>query len=200
MHTIGLIGGVASGKPAVAAALAQRGAVAFNADQLAHQVLAEPEVRDALLARWGASILDDQGQVDRSRVADIVFAPGPAADHERQFLEQWSHPGGRRRIETAIRQLPDASIPAVVIDAALLIEAGWSGVCSAIVFVDSPRQDRLRRAQARGWTDEEFSRREAAQMPIEQKRGCATHVIDNSGTLAELDAAVDRFWTELNST
>lgn len=197
MHTLGLIGGIASGKSAVAAALARRGAVVFNADELGHQVLDEPEVRDALVARWGPSVLGGDGRIARPAVAKIVFALTPAAAAEREFLEQLVHPGIRRRIETAIRQLPDASIPAVVIDAALLIEAGWVAVCSDVIFVDCPRETRLRRAATRGWSPEEFARREAAQMPIDEKRRRASQVIDNSGSLADLEADVSRFWAEV---
>ena len=96
-----------------------------------------------------------------------------------------------------IRQLPDASVPAIVIDAALLIEAGWSGICSAIAFVDCPRETRVRRAADRGWTEEEFAAREAAQLPIEEKRRRASHVIENSGSLADLDREVARFWAAI---
>lgn len=194
MQTIGLIGGVASGKSAVAAALARRGAVVFNADELGHLVLDEPEVRDALVARWGASVLGPNGRIARPAVAKIVFAPTPEGAAEREFLEELVHPGIRRRIETAIRQLPDASIPAVVIDAALLVEAGWSGICTAVLFVDCPRDVRRARARTRGWGDEEFARREAAQLPIEEKRRRASHVIDNSGSLEHLESEVARFW------
>jgi dephospho-CoA kinase len=197
MHILGLIGGIACGKSAVAAALARRGAVVLNGDELGHQVLRDPEVRDALAARWGAGVLDADGQIDRPAVAQIVFAPTPAGAAERQFLEQLTHPLIRKRMEAAVARLPDASVPAIVIDAALLIEAGWSGVCTRLVFVDCPRPERLRRAQTRGWTDEEFSRREAAQLPIEDKRRRADWVIDNSGSLADLDGEIDRFWATL---
>ncbi len=197
MHTIGLIGGVASGKSAVAAALARRGAVVFNGDELGHQVLQEPEVRDALVQRWGAGVLGTDGQISRPAVAKIVFAPTAEGAAEREFLEQLVHPGIRRRIEAAIRQLPDASIPAVVIDAALLVEAGWDALCSAVAFVDCSRAIRLARAKNRGWTEEEFARREAAQLPIEQKRRRATHRIDNSGTPADLEAKVAGFWAAI---
>jgi dephospho-CoA kinase len=84
----------------------------------------------------------------------------------------------------------------VVIDAPLLIESGWNEVCQAVLFVDAPREQRLARAQQnRGWTPEEFARREAAQMPIDQKKGWSTHRISNSGSLSELDREVERFWT-----
>lgn len=196
MQIIGLIGGIACGKTAVAAGLARRGAVVFNADELGHHVIQESEVRDALVGRWGGGVLDADGHVLRPAVAKIVFAETSTAAAERQFLEQLVHPGIRRRIEAGIRQLPDAAIPAVVIDAALLLEAGWSEVCTQIVFVDCPRQERLRRALSRGWSAEEFARREAAQAPIEEKRRAASYVIDNSGTLDDLEDQVDRFWTE----
>ena len=199
MHTIGLICGIACGKSAVADALARQGAVVFNGDELGHQVLDEPEVRDALVARWGAGVLDGAGRIDRKAVAKIVFAPTPEGNAEREFLEQLVHPGIRRRIEAGIRQLPDASVPAIVIDAALLVEAGWSSICTAIVFVDCPRDQRLRRAQTRGWSEAEFTRREAAQLPIEEKRRRASHVIDNSRSLAELDVEVARSWATIQA-
>ncbi len=196
MITIGLVGGVASGKSAVAAALARRGAVVFDADRLGHLVLDEPEVRDLLTARWGSSILDDHGRISRPAVAQYVFGDSPQETAEREFLEQTVHPRIRRRIQAEIRQLPDAAIPAVVIDAPLLIEAGWNHVCQAVLFVDAPRQQRLERAAARGWTAEEFARREAAQLPIEEKRRWCSYVIDNSGSLEDLEAQVDQFWAE----
>jgi dephospho-CoA kinase len=88
-------------------------------------------------------------------------------------------------------------VPAVVIDAPLLIESGWNAVCQVIAFVDVPCETRLERAASRGWSAEEFSRREAAQMPIEEKRRRSTHVISNAGSLAELEAEVDGFWASV---
>jgi dephospho-CoA kinase len=196
MLIIGLTGGVASGKSAVAAALARRGAVVFDADQIGHRVLDEPEVRQELFDRWGPEILDPQGYIARPAIAARVFADTPQAADDRQFLEQTLHPRIRTRIEAEIRQLPDAAVPAVVIDAPLLIESGWNAVCQAILFVDAPRETRLQRAKTRGWSAEEFSRREAAQMPIEEKRSRSTHVINNAGSLAELESEVDRFWAD----
>ena len=194
MLTIGLVGGIASGKSAVSDALARRGAIVFDADKLGHRVLQEPAVRDELVARWGPSILDSDGRVSRAAIAERVFAQTPGGAADLEFLEQTLHPRIRRRILTEINQLPNNAAPAVVIDAPLLLEAGWGEVCQAVIFVDAPRQTRLARAQARGWTADEFSRREAAQMPIEKKRRLATHVIQNAGSLADLDAEVDRFW------
>jgi dephospho-CoA kinase len=197
MITIGLVGGVASGKSAVAAALARRGAVVFDADKVGHLVLAEPDVREELVARWGPEILDDRGQVSRPAVATRVFGEDHEATVERAFLEETLHGRIRQRIEAQVRTLPDDGPPAIVIDAPLLIESGWNDVCQVIAFVDAPREQRLERAQSRGWSPEEFTRRELAQMPIEQKRRWASHVIDNSGTLEELEAEVQKFWTDV---
>jgi dephospho-CoA kinase len=195
MLTIGLIGGVASGKSAVAAELARRGATIFDADKIGHAVLQRSAVRDELVALWGREILDGAGGVSRPAVAKLVFGDTSEAKANRQALEELLHPLIRAQIEAEIRQLPDAVIPAVVIDAPLLIESGWNEVCQAVIFVDAPREQRLARAQQhRGWSPEEFARREAAQMPIDQKRGWSTHVIRNSGSLEELAAEVDRFW------
>lgn len=194
MHIIGLTGGVACGKSTVAALLAKRGAVVFDADKIGHLVLDEPAVRDALVAHWGASILDDAGHISRPAVAQRVFAGTGEADDDRQFLEQVVHPRIRARIEDEIRRLPDASVPAVVVDAALLVESGWNDVCNLVVMVDCPEDERRRRAVARGWTADEFARRQASQMPIDEKRRWATYLVDNSAGLPELAAAVDRFW------
>jgi dephospho-CoA kinase len=195
MLTIGLIGGVASGKSAVAAELARRGAVVFDADKIGHAVLQRPAVRDELVARWGTGILAGAGGLSRPAIAKLVFGDSEAAKANRTALEELLHPLIRAQIEAEIRQLPDTVIPAVVIDAPLLIESGWNEVCQAVIFVDAPREQRLARAQQnRGWSPEEFARREAAQMPIDEKRGWSTHVIRNAGSLAELATEVDRFW------
>ena len=80
MQIIGLIGGVASGKSAVGAALERRGAVVFNADEFGHAVLKEPEVRGELVARWGPGVLGEDGEISRPAVAKIVFARTPEGE------------------------------------------------------------------------------------------------------------------------
>jgi dephospho-CoA kinase len=194
MLIIGLVGGVASGKSAVAAALARQGAVVFNADHFGHEVLREPAIRDELVKRWGRAVLDADGQISRAAVAARVFGNSPEAAVDRQFLEQLTHPRIRQRILDEIRRLPDQSVPAAVIDAALLFESGWNEVCQTVAFVDAPLEARRQRARLRGWSDEELSRREAAQLPIEEKRRLADYVIENSGSLADLEQQVARFW------
>jgi dephospho-CoA kinase len=194
MIILGLTGGIASGKSAVARALAQRGAVVLDADDIGHSVLQEPAVRDLLTARWGPEILLSDGRISRRAVADRVFGETQEAVLERRFLEKTLHPLILQRIQSRIVDLAREGAPAVVIDAPLLIESGWADMCQMMAYVDAPRYQRLERAEGRGWTAKEFSRREAAQMPIEEKRICSTQVIKNSGSLADLDAEVAKFW------
>lgn len=192
MLTIGLIGGVASGKSAVARMLAERGAVILDADQAGHQVLLEPDVLETLVARWGSGILTAAGAIDRSAVARIVFAPGN--ETERQFLNRISHPRIAARLEAQLATLRSSHCPAAILDAALLMEAGWDSLCDEIVFVDVPREQRLGRARSRGWDEAELARREATQLPLEVKKMRATQVLDNGGDLTALQRQVESLW------
>lgn len=174
---IGVIGGIGSGKSVVAAELTRHGGVLIRGDQLGHEALRQPEVKDQLIARWGQQVLDADGDIDRKRVAAIVFADS----HERKALEAIVHPYIGRRIREdidAARQRPEVRL--IVLDAAILLEAGWHGVCEHLLFVDSPRDIRMARLnQQRGWSVHEVEEREKAQMPLAEKRRRADAVIDN---------------------
>lgn len=189
MITIGLIGGVASGKSAVAQQFADWGAIILDADRVGHEVLREPDVIQQLVARWGSHVLNAAGEINRSAVARIVFAAN--GDTERQFLNSVTHPRIAARLELQLNELRQARCPAAVLDAALLLEAGWDRLCDEIVFVDVPQEQRLARARSRGWDAGELARREATQLPLEEKKRRATVCLDNSGSFHELQAAVD---------
>ena len=197
MLTLGLVGGIASGKSLVAQCLYELGAVVLDGDRAGHVVLREPEVIAAIRGRWGDRVIDVGGQVIRREVAKIVFAPGNAA--EKTFLEQLTHP----RIESALRaELAAAKAeadppPAVVIDAALLFEAGWDKLCDKIIYVDAPRDVRLERAVRRGWSAEQFAAREAAQLPPDEKRRRSDIAIRNVRTLESLREVVRLTWRNL---
>jgi len=194
MLILGLVGGIASGKSVVANVLRDMGAVVLDADKAGHYVLREPEVIAELRKRWGDGILDSAGQVSRRAVAKIVFAQGNEA--ERKFLEQLTHP----RIEALLKQELEAvrngpePPPVLVIDAALLFEAGWDKLCDKILFVDAPRDIRLERAVARGWSTEQFAAREAAQLPPEEKRARSHIVIRNVRTLENIREVLRLTW------
>jgi dephospho-CoA kinase len=196
MKTIGLVGGVASGKSRVAQIMVDLGAGLLDADRAGHAVLADQGVRQALRQRWGPEVFLDDGSVDRAAVARRVFAPGAAPERERRFLESVTHPRIAARLESQRDHFAESGYRVVVLDAALLFEANWNPMCDLVVFVDAPREVRLHRARQRGWTDEEFLRREAAQWPVKRKRGQADVIIDNGGTPEELQQAVRKFWDQ----
>ncbi len=182
---IGLIGGIGSGKSQVARVLAEEtGAKIISGDALGHEALKQPEVRDQVVRRWGASVLDANGEVDRRKLGGIVFADST----ELTALEALVHPWIKRRIGEEVEAFrKDPSVPLIVLDAAILLEAGWNGVCDALVFVDVPRDLRLRRiARHRGWTEEEVEARESAQLSLSEKAGRADCSLDNSGTVEDL--------------
>lgn len=185
---IGLIGGIGSGKSQVAAAFAAKGARVVSGDQLAHEALRQPEVQERIAGRWGREMLDDKGEVNRRRLAGIVFAD-PA---QRRALEEMVHPWIQRRIRAEVDAARmDPVVRLVVLDAAIMLEAGWDGVCDRLVYVDAPRPLRLHRvAEQRGWTEKEVEARERAQMPLTDKAARADHKLDNAASLEHLDRQI----------
>ncbi len=197
MLVIGIAGGVASGKSLVAKQLETLGAVTVDADCIAHEVLEAAEVREAIGERWGEAVFDDAGRVDRGAIARRVFAPPPDGPTELEYLESLSHPRIRRLLEQRISELAVAKAPAAILDAAVMFKAGWDCLCDKIIFVEAPRPVRLSRALERGWTEEEFVRREASQTSLEKKRALSDLVLDNSGTAEALEAQVNQFWRDV---
>lgn len=184
---IGLAGGVGSGKSTVARVLAGVGCVVSDSDAEAKACLREPAVRDLLVARWGAGVLDENGFIDRSAVAKIVFGD----DSERAWLESVIHPRLEGKRRAAFERAAEDGAAGFVIDAPLLFEAGLDAGCDAVIFVDCPRSERLRRVRsARGWDEGELDRREKAQMPLEEKRRRSDYVVLNAGDPDDLEAGV----------
>src|SRR5262249_36802805 len=151
-----------------------------------HFVLRQPEVIAELKNRWGDKILDANGQIIRREVAKIVFAQGSEA--ERKFLEQLTHPRIEALLHQELETIRNSSNPppVIVLDAALLFEAGWDKLCDKILYVDAPRDIRLERAVARGWSTEQFAAREASQMPLVEKAARSHIVIRNAKTLEHI--------------
>ena len=179
---IGLVGGVCSGKSSVARWIVSRQPVAvIDADVLGHQVLSGAQIKTKIRERFGDSVFDESGQINRGRLADRVF--GRSGDHHRarKDLESLVHPEIWRLIQDQICHACEAGdVKAVILDAAVLIEAGWQDACEFTVFVDAPDCERLRRAtEHRGWTEKEFKKREASQLPIQEKISRADYVIAN---------------------
>jgi dephospho-CoA kinase len=195
MKVLGLVGGVACGKSFVAECFRDLGALVLDGDRAGHEVLNEPDVIAALRQRWGDSILTDDGSVNRRAVGEIVFALD--GRDELRFLESISHPRIAARFRAAIDAARQAgNVPAVVLDAALLFDGGWDKLCDVVIFVSVPREMRLKRATARGWSEADLIAREAVQLPLDEKRHRSGYVIDNSGTTDETRQQVGEFWRQ----
>ena len=194
MHVIGLLGGVASGKSTVSQMLADAGAGVLDADRAGHEALRLKSVEEAARSRWGESVFGADGRLDRGRLAEIVFAPPPDGPGERSFLEQLTHPEIGKIVQEQAQALAEHSCRVAVLDAPLLLEAGWDRLCNTLVFVDVPRDVRLARALVRGWTAADFAAREKAQLPVETKRGRADFIIENSADLEETRRQVTQLW------
>lgn len=196
MKLIGLVGGIASGKSFVARQLADLGAQVIDADKLAHQQLGEPEVVELLVQRWGEEIRNADGTVRRDRIAKIVFADTPQGKRELEWLEQQLHPRIHAQVLNLLEQWRSEEMLAVVLDAPVLIKAGWHHQCDEIVFVECSREERLARAAARGWDDAELARREAYQTPVEEKRKLSTFVVQNDGEPQKTRQQLETFWQQ----
>jgi len=185
---VGLIGGIGSGKSRVADAFARHGGRIVAGDPLGHEALRQPDILARVAGRWGQQVLDQQGQVNRRKLGEIVFA----VDTERLELERLVFPFITQRInEEVARVQVDSAAAFVVLDAAVMLEAGWNKVCDLLVYVDVPRATRLERLRSqRGWTEIEIAQREQAQWPLEQKKALADHVIDNSGSESLMERRV----------
>jgi len=192
---VGLIGGIGSGKSYVAGLLSKRGAVVINADAVGHEVLEEPEIRRQIVARFGPGVMrtvqaggSEHGLIDRRALGSLVFADRRAL-HD---LERIVHPVMRSRfIEVIERERRRGVAPAVVLDAAILLEAGWEDLCDRIVFVDASWPVRLSRvARSRGWSAEVLRARDAAQWSCESKKAMA-HVVLTNDDPEGLDGKVD---------
>lgn len=174
MIVIGIIGGIASGKSFVAKIFEGFGALRIDADRIGHQVLTEKQTIQGIKEIWGDRVFDSSGNVNRSELAKIVFE----CNSELQKLEQITHP----RIESLIQQTlnrAEPSYPAAVIDAPVMIKAGWHRHCDKLVFIDCPREIRLTRAMERGWTQEMFDQRENSQTTLAAKKALATDIVQN---------------------
>ncbi len=187
---IGLIGAIGAGKSTVARRLATHGGFVINADQLGHEALTHPPIVAELVARWGPAIQKPDGTLDRRAISQIVFRD----TEELQELESNVFPYIRTRtLESIDVGMRNAAIPYVVLDAAVLLEAGWGEFVDRIVYVDAPRDLRLQRlTQRSGWTDADLTNREAAQWPRDRKLAHAQAVIVNDADPATLEERVDQ--------
>jgi dephospho-CoA kinase len=181
---LGIVGGIGSGKSAVARALESLGGYLINADALGHEALEDPPIKAKLIERWGNGVLDAAGKADRKKIGRMVFSDVD----ELQALEALVFPYIEGRIlEEIARGRRLEGVKYIILDAAIMIETGWHRHCDKLLFVDAPRDVRLARLKAtRGWTEEELKRRERVQLPLEEKKQLADAVIVNDGETVKI--------------
>ncbi len=201
MLEFGLTGGIGSGKSTVSGRLAERGATIIDADAIVRE-LQQPGERmfDMMVERWGQRIVTTEGTLDRAVVAGIVFGD----EDELNALNALVHPLVAEQTEQRRQAVIDAGDPNAVVvhDIPLLVVPGGELLTShdvdawvGIIVVDTPEELAIERVmESRGMAREDIVARMDAQATRHERRGAADFVIDNSGTLDELDTEIDRCW------
>ncbi len=193
---VGLTGGIGSGKSTVARLLEARGAWVVDADLIAREVV-EPgtPALTALVERFGDGILAADGTLDRPALGKVAFAD----EESRKALEGITHPAINQRFLERMQAAPEGSI--VICDVPLLAEspAAQARGYPVVIVVEAPRELRLERLEGRGVPRADAEARMAAQATDEQRREIATHIVDNGGDLAHLEAQVDALWPQLEA-
>ena len=201
-RVVGLSGGIGTGKSTVVRMLAELGAVVVDADAIVHRLQAAgAPLLDEIAGEFGPDVIGPDGALDRKRVADLVFRDPTA----RARLNAIVHPRVGAEMARELEAARKEGVPLVVLDIPLLFEgrAGGGGGASALgfdatVLVYAPRELQIERTLARdGATREDVERRLAAQLPIDEKRALADHVIDNAGTLDETERQVQALFPRL---
>ena len=197
MKTIGLTGGIATGKSTVARILREALDVpVIDADQVAREIVApgQPALAE-IVTRFGQSVLLADGQLNRRALGAVVMADPEA----RQALDGITHPRIREAIQRQLRQLAEGGAPAAAVEAALLVETGAYQLYDALLVVSCSPQTQLQRLMSREKMSEEEARLWVqSQLPLAEKERLGTVVIHNDGDDASLRAAVRAAWATLN--
>jgi dephospho-CoA kinase len=200
-RTIGLTGGIGSGKSTVAKIFETLGACVIDADAIVHELQGPGQPLTAAIAEaFGPRVLRRDGGVDRQALGAQVFSDA----QERQKLNRLVHPRVGAEMARRVDAARKAGVPVIVLDIPLLMEARGDVSAAALLGIDTivvvsvPFETQLERLMERnGLSREEAFLRVSAQMPLSDKRRLADHVIDNSGTLAETERRVRSLWNEL---
>jgi dephospho-CoA kinase len=196
MLLVGLTGGIGTGKSTVARMLESRGAVVFDADVLARQAVAPGTPGfDQVVERFGPNVLAPGGGLDREALASVVFSD-PAA---RRDLEGIVHPEVRRMFAEGCEEYKDSD-RVVIFSAPLLVETGMHTAFDLLIVVSAPVVTQIERLmRGRGMAERDVRARIAAQLPLEAKADVADILVDNEGTLEDLEGRVERVWRDLDA-
>lgn len=202
---IGIIGGIGSGKTSIGRALGKQMRVCLlDADAAGHDVLKQQEVKNQIKESFGSEVFDDSGEILRPKLAAKVFGKSQEHQAARKQLDSITHPRIRELLKKQLNEFQENKFcDVIILDAALLLEAGWSEICQAIIFLEVPEANRLERVKQRGWSEEEFAKREASQLNLNEKRNQSDVIIQNDGDVNDsskelADWLVDRFKLNTN--
>ena len=180
---IGILGGIGSGKSSVVRQVTEFHLHVIDADRIGHELLSDTEVLRQLRQAFDPSIFDSEGHVIRPNLAACVFGESAEQQAGLRRLNAVLHPAIQQETLSQIEQVSQDA-DAIIIDAALLLEAGWSAPCDVLIYIDTPESRRIERVREnRNWSAEELRSRELTQLPLDKKRAQANHVVDNSGTI-----------------
>lgn len=194
MITIGLTGGIGSGKSTVSSRLAELGAFIVDADLVAREIVEPGQPALAELAEAFDGVLNPDGTLNRAELARQAFATPEAT----KKLNAITHPRIRARTEELFKQGRESGAEVLVYDMPLLIENGEVNKVDHVLVVDAPDELRIERlVQHRGLDEDDARRRIASQIDRETRLSAADTVLDNSGSLEDLLAQVDGFWDGL---
>jgi dephospho-CoA kinase len=196
MKIIGLTGGIGSGKSEITNYLKELGAAVIDSDKVGHEILnyGTPGWQKTV-ETFGTDICDSEGKIDRKKLAKIVFQ-NPAAIEK---LNRITHPAILDEIRSRLKIYEEQGFEVAIVEAALLIEAGWAPYMDRIWISIAPKDVTLVRLKKRGLSEEEAIARIAAQIPGETKINQASAVIINDGSIEELRGKVAKLWNELHN-
>ena len=192
MMIIGLTGSIGTGKSESARQLEVLGASIISADQVGHEAYTpNTEAWDQVVAAFGDDILQDDGEIDRRKLGAVVFSdPG-----QLEKLNQIMHPRMARMVADKIEELRGQGVEVVVVEAALLFEAGWDSLVEEVWVTDSTEQVVIERLKQRnGMSEEEARKRISSQMGRTERLERSDYVIENSGDMATLGSTIKKLW------
>ncbi len=192
MLVIGLTGSIGTGKSEAARQLEALGASVISADQVGHEAYTpHTEAWEQVVATFGDEILQEDGEIDRHKLGALVFSDTDQLDKLNEIM----HPRMARMVANKIETLRTQGVDVVVVEAALLFEAGWDSLVEEVWVTDSPEEMVIERLKKRnGLSEEEARKRISSQMDRTERLEKADAVIDNSGTMAGLESAVKELW------
>ncbi len=189
---IGLTGSIGTGKSEAARQLEALGASVISADQMGHEAYTpNTEAWEQVVAAFGDGILGEDREVDRRKLGAIVFSDPGQLDKLNQIM----HPRMARMVADKIEVLRSQGVGVVVVEAALLFEAGWDSLVEEVWVTDSPEQIVIERLKQRnGLSEEEARKRIHSQMDRAERLERSDFVIDNSGDMAGFESAIQELW------